>query len=253
MAGDDVVPLGDGEVDWPEILARLGELGYAATYTFEPHLERDRDGRRALDRGLPSPRPPNPPRACTARRAGRSLRGPAERGRDSAPRANSGRNDGAPAQSLEGGPPRTGGRRRRPPPVPGQLVAAGLTVSAAEALLAARPPMRPRSPQGRRFACAPTTTSPTSDPAFWPTHVDEWCSLSTMEGLVTFRRARSTPSTAWPRRFEPSKDGLSVHFTLKQGVEFHGGYGEITSEDVKYSYERIAGLTKPDTQRRLPG
>ena len=44
MAGDDVVPLGDGEVDWPAIVARLGELGYAGTFTLEPHLERDRDG-----------------------------------------------------------------------------------------------------------------------------------------------------------------------------------------------------------------
>ncbi len=44
MAGDVVVPLGDGEVDWLAILARLGELGYAGTFTLEPHLERDRDG-----------------------------------------------------------------------------------------------------------------------------------------------------------------------------------------------------------------
>jgi L-ribulose-5-phosphate 3-epimerase len=44
MAADTVVPLGDGEVDWPAILARLAELGYAGTFTLEPHLERDRDG-----------------------------------------------------------------------------------------------------------------------------------------------------------------------------------------------------------------
>lgn len=44
MAGDTVVPLGEGQVDWPAILERLGELGYAGTLTLEPHLERDRDG-----------------------------------------------------------------------------------------------------------------------------------------------------------------------------------------------------------------
>ena len=44
MAGDDVVPLGDGEVDWPAILERLGEWATAGTLTLEPHLERDRDG-----------------------------------------------------------------------------------------------------------------------------------------------------------------------------------------------------------------
>jgi L-ribulose-5-phosphate 3-epimerase len=44
MAGEAVVPLGEGEVDWPAILVRLGELGYRGTFTLEPHLERDRDG-----------------------------------------------------------------------------------------------------------------------------------------------------------------------------------------------------------------
>ncbi len=43
MAGEAVVPLGEGEVDWTAILARLGELGYRGTFTLEPHLERDRD------------------------------------------------------------------------------------------------------------------------------------------------------------------------------------------------------------------
>ena len=44
MAGDVVVPLGEGEVDWPAILERLAEMGYSGTFTLEPHLERDRDG-----------------------------------------------------------------------------------------------------------------------------------------------------------------------------------------------------------------
>jgi len=44
MAGEAVVPLGEGEVDWPAILERLGEFGYSGTFTLEPHLERDRDG-----------------------------------------------------------------------------------------------------------------------------------------------------------------------------------------------------------------
>ena len=44
MAGEAVVPLGEGEVDWPAILARLADEGYSGTFTLEPHLERDRDG-----------------------------------------------------------------------------------------------------------------------------------------------------------------------------------------------------------------
>jgi L-ribulose-5-phosphate 3-epimerase len=44
MAGEDCVPFGEGEVDWPAVLDRLGELGYAGTLTHEPHIARDRDG-----------------------------------------------------------------------------------------------------------------------------------------------------------------------------------------------------------------
>jgi len=34
-------------------------------------------------------------------------------------------------------------------------------------------------------------------------------------------------------------------FKLRQDVEWQKGYGEVRASDVKFSYERIAGLTKP--------
>ncbi len=37
-----------------------------------------------------------------------------------------------------------------------------------------------------------------------------------------------------------SADGLTVDFTLKQGVMFHKDNGELTTADIKYSFERIA-------------
>ena len=36
------------------------------------------------------------------------------------------------------------------------------------------------------------------------------------------------------------------HFKLKQGIEWQKGYGEVRASDVKFSFERIAGLTKPN-------
>ena len=45
--------------------------------------------------------------------------------------------------------------------------------------------------------------------------------------------------------FETSSDGLQFHFTLKQGIPFQKGFGEMQASDVKFSFERIAGLTKP--------
>jgi sugar phosphate isomerase/epimerase len=50
MVGEECVPLGEGQVDWPAILDRLRELGYRGTLTHEPHIGRDRDGvARAVD------------------------------------------------------------------------------------------------------------------------------------------------------------------------------------------------------------
>lgn len=47
--------------------------------------------------------------------------------------------------------------------------------------------------------------------------------------------------------YEISDDGVTIDFTLKQGVQFHGGYGEMTMDDVKFSIERAAGLL-PDVE-----
>jgi peptide/nickel transport system substrate-binding protein len=41
---------------------------------------------------------------------------------------------------------------------------------------------------------------------------------------------------------EKSTDGKSYQFKLKQGQMFHGGFGEVTANDVKYSMERAASL-----------
>jgi peptide/nickel transport system substrate-binding protein len=65
------------------------------------------------------------------------------------------------------------------------------------------------------------------------------------EGLTAY-----APGTDWKAQpllaesVEPSSDGLSYEFTLRQGMRFHAGYGEVTAADVKYSFERAAGLIK---------
>src|SRR3546814_10667454 len=35
-------------------------------------------------------------------------------------------------------------------------------------------------------------------------------------------------------------DDLNIEFELKPGIKWSGDYGELTAEDVKYSFERIA-------------
>jgi peptide/nickel transport system substrate-binding protein len=36
-----------------------------------------------------------------------------------------------------------------------------------------------------------------------------------------------------------SDDGLVLEFTLREGIQFHHGYGEMTADDVKFSFERF--------------
>ncbi|WP_022665387.1 ABC transporter substrate-binding protein [Desulfospira joergensenii] len=40
-------------------------------------------------------------------------------------------------------------------------------------------------------------------------------------------------------KYDISPDGLVWKFTLRKGVKWHRGYGEVTSEDVKYTFERV--------------
>lgn len=40
-------------------------------------------------------------------------------------------------------------------------------------------------------------------------------------------------------KWDVSPDGLVWNFTLRKGVKWHKGFGEVTSEDVKFTFERI--------------
>src|SRR4029077_17005024 len=50
---------------------------------------------------------------------------------------------------------------------------------------------------------------------------------------------------------ESSSDGKTISFTLKKGIPFHGGYGEVVAEDVQYSVYRAVGKEKlyPDATK----
>ena len=84
------------------------------------------------------------------------------------------------------------------------------------------------------------------DPAYWPALQDGEIADCLMEGLVSYKPGTFDLVNTLAEEFEPAADHLSYRFKLKPGISFHGGYGEVTSEDVKYSFERIAGLTKPN-------
>ncbi|HSM56051.1 MAG TPA: ABC transporter substrate-binding protein [Candidatus Sulfomarinibacteraceae bacterium] len=78
------------------------------------------------------------------------------------------------------------------------------------------------------------------DPAFQPTWEDQYASEGIMQPLVGYVPNTWDLQNVLAESIEQSEDGLSIEFTLKEGIQFHGGYGELTAEDVKFSYERIA-------------
>lgn len=62
-------------------------------------------------------------------------------------------------------------------------------------------------------------------------------------GLVRFAPGSMLADDIEPdlaESWERSGDGLTWTFKLREGVQFHGGYGELTAEDVVYSLERAA-------------
>jgi len=51
---------------------------------------------------------------------------------------------------------------------------------------------------------------------------------------VSFVDVEPDLATTW----EVSEDGIEWTFHLREGVQWHGGYGEVTAEDVKFSFDR---------------
>ncbi|CAN5369919.1 ABC transporter substrate-binding protein [soil metagenome] len=91
------------------------------------------------------------------------------------------------------------------------------------------------------------------DPAWMTGTYDDAIAMNIMEGLVAFEPGTNELVNVLAETFESSDDGLRHDFTLKEGIQFHGGYGELTAEDVKFSFERIAGLTDPPLESTYEG
>lgn len=91
------------------------------------------------------------------------------------------------------------------------------------------------------------------DPAFASGRSDYEIMECVYEGLQSYRPGTQRRVNTLTEEFEVSGDGLEIKFSLKRGIPFHAGYGEVTAKDVKFSYERIAGITKPDIKSSYQG
>lgn len=77
------------------------------------------------------------------------------------------------------------------------------------------------------------------DPAFRISQNDDVVSNCVMEGLVRYGANSYDLVQQLAEELNASEDGMTIEFKLKEGVMWHKGYGELTTEDVKFSYERF--------------
>lgn len=83
------------------------------------------------------------------------------------------------------------------------------------------------------------------DPAFQTGRADFVVAFNIFQNLVAYKPGTFELANELAEEWSGSEDGLRWDFKLKEGIRFHGGYGEMTAEDVKFSFERVAGLTEP--------
>ncbi len=77
------------------------------------------------------------------------------------------------------------------------------------------------------------------DPATRGGWYDETVMFAIFSGLVRYK-----PGNEWGWELDAAEaiddsDPLNIGFTLRKGIQFTGGFGELTAEDVKFSYERF--------------
>ena len=84
------------------------------------------------------------------------------------------------------------------------------------------------------------TYAGTLDPIECPSFLEFQTISPCYEGLIGWKPGTAEPVNLLAETFEASTDGTEFTFSLKEGILFQGGYGEVTAADVKFSLERAA-------------
>ncbi|MCG8565490.1 MAG: ABC transporter substrate-binding protein [Desulfobacterales bacterium] len=69
------------------------------------------------------------------------------------------------------------------------------------------------------------------------------------DGLVTYKEGTFEVIPQLAESWDQSPDGKEIVFHLKKGVQFHKGYGEMTAEDVKFSFDRVIAPDSDATEK----
>jgi peptide/nickel transport system substrate-binding protein len=89
-----------------------------------------------------------------------------------------------------------------------------------------------------------TDTVVTLDPAKAYDYASSNILFNVGETLVNFPPGETEPQPHLAEEIDVSDDGLTYTFTIREGVTFHNGK-ELTSEDVKFSLDRVVDMAHP--------
>lgn len=76
------------------------------------------------------------------------------------------------------------------------------------------------------------------DPAFWQNTADLWVMDAIFPRLINFKPGSKWEWELYSAESIKARDAKTIDFKLKPGAMWTGGFGEVTTEDVKYSFER---------------
>lgn len=77
------------------------------------------------------------------------------------------------------------------------------------------------------------------DPAFITGVIESYVAMNIHAGLVTWDYGTTKIIPDLAESWDVSQDGTLYTFKLRKGAKFHKGFGEVTADDVKYSFDRI--------------
>ena len=102
-----------------------------------------------------------------------------------------------------------------------------------------QPPEAIRAPNDTLVVAMPSYFSENFLP--WPGGTMRMIYLTPISEYLVYRNPKTEAAKpGLATKWEMSKDGKTWTFELRKGIQFHKGWGELTSEDVKYSFEKIA-------------
>lgn len=77
------------------------------------------------------------------------------------------------------------------------------------------------------------------DPAFITGVIESYVAMNIHAGLVSWEYGTTKIIPDLAESWEVSPDGTIYTFKLRKGAKFHQGFGEVTADDVKYSFDRV--------------